>query len=259
MAKKGPSTLRGYQEYRCRDGVWRPPRSEGIGRVLAKAGYGSRQRAEAIVADGRVWIDGSVVQDPGQSVDRSHEILIDGKVLREVPRRYLVLHKPVGYDCQEMHGSWHWIGQFYPNDAIGIEPAGRLGAHGAGLLLLSNDQRWNTRIAGAADMERRYEVLVSGTVSDIELDVLRAGMNVPGQGMFKPRRLDVGVQRSENTLVTIAVRSDHARKVRAVFVALRHEVLSVVRTGLGPVSLDSLPSGHCRDLDLGELHGLARV
>ncbi len=243
-------------DYRCADGAWRPPRPEGLARVLAKAGYGARPRTEALIRSGRLTVDGKVERNPGRSVDREREVRLDGEILCEVTRRYLAVHKPAGVDCQYQTGAAVWLGELLPPDAIGLEPAGRLDARARGLLLVSNDLQWNTSVSRSSGLERGYEVRVSGLVTGMALDVIRAGMNLPGQGPFKPVKVDVLAESTHGTLIGVTVRGEHHRQVRAVFKLLRQDVLSVVRTGIGSVGLVGLATGQTRDLTPAEVYRL---
>jgi len=245
-----------YGAYRRPDGTWRPPRPEGLARVLAKAGYGARPRAEQLVRTGRVTVAGRAVRDPGQPVRPEDEIPLDGAPLREVARAYLVLHKPRGVDCQERHHSHRWVGDLLPGDLVGLEPAGRLDTRARGLLLVSNDLWWNARVAGSEALERRYEVVVRGQVNSIALELVRGGVSLPSQGMFRPQRVRVLLEDARQTVLEVVVRGGHHRQVRAVFTTLRHDVLSLSRTGLGPVDLGELVPGAHRALTATEVSRL---
>lgn len=255
---KKPGEKRRLRDYRCGDGTWRPPRTEGLARVLSKAGYGARPRAELLVRSGRISVDGQVELDPARPVDRDHELRLDEQLLCEAPRRYLALHKPRGVDCQERKHAGRWIGDYLPRDAVGLEPAGRLDTRARGLLLVSNDLGWNAAISGDPNLERRYEVVVSGQVSRMTLDVVSAGMNLPGQGNFRPQQVDLIVADEERSILRLQVRGGHHRQLRTVFTMLRHEVQSIVRTGLGPVDLVSLAPGAWRQLEARVIRQLAR-
>jgi 23S rRNA pseudouridine2605 synthase len=248
---------RRLRDYRCSDGSWRPPRAEGLARVLAKAGYGARPRTEALVRAGRIAVDGQVELDPSRPVERAHELCLDGALLREAPRRYLLLHKPAGVECQERAHAGSWVGDYLPDDAVGLEPAGRLDARARGLLLFSNDLGWNDEISSDRSLERRYEIVVRGAVSSMVLDVVRAGVSLPGQGVFRPQRVELLVAEEDRSTLRLHVRGGHHRQVRAVFTVLRHDVLSIVRWGLGAVDLATTPPGAWRDLDPEEIRQLA--
>jgi 23S rRNA pseudouridine2605 synthase len=226
--------------------------------VLAKAGYGARPRAEAIVREGRVRIDGRIVDDPGHPVEPTSEVVLDGARLREVDRHYFLLHKPRGVDCQERRHAGRWLGDLLPDTCVGLEPAGRLDTRARGLLLVSNDLWWNARVAENADLERRYEIVVRGTVRTLVLDLLRAGVTVPSQGTFRPESVRVAGESEQQTTLVIGVRGGHHRQVRAVLTSLRLEIVSLARTGLGPLDLERLAPGDFRELATAEIGQLAR-
>ncbi|HOX24828.1 MAG TPA: S4 domain-containing protein [Candidatus Krumholzibacteria bacterium] len=256
--RRRPAANPRLAEYRRPDGAWCPPRPEGLARILAKAGFGARPRTEALVRAGRLTVNGLVVRDPALAVEPGDEIRLDGEVLREAQRRYLILFKPPGTECQASRGC-RSVFDYLPASAVGLEPAGRLDARARGLLLFSNDQWWNTRVAENPDLERRYEVVVTGPMSPMELDVLRGGMNLPSQGPFKPLRVDVVAAANDRTSLLLVLRGGHHRQIRPVLTALRHEVLWVARTGIGPVTLHGLAPGQWRDLTALEIHRLARI
>ena len=245
-----------WAAYRDQEGLWRPPRVEGLARVLAKAGYGSRLRTEAIVRSGRVTIGGRVVRDPGHAVGPDSTVHLDGEVLREAERHYLALNKPGGLDCAQLHDPARWI--LPPEaDLAGLEPAGRLDMRARGLLLLSNDLWWNTQVSQNAALVRGFDVLIAGQVSSMELDVIRAGMTVSPHGHFKPLRAEVAAQQEAGTLVRVDVRGGHIRQVRAAFIALRRRVLGLARVQVGPVDLQGLTTGRHRSLNAAEMRAMA--
>ena len=239
-------------------GSWRPSRAEGLARVLAKAGYGARPRTEALVRSGRVAVNGEVELVPGRAVDPTCEIRLDGEILREASRQYLALHKPTGVDCQLRRYAGRWIGDYLPDDVPGLEPVGRLDTRSRGLLLVSNDLDWNTRVAQDRLLDRRYEITVSGRVTNLELDVICAGMNLPGQGRFKPLQMRILVADDDRSLVELSLRGgSHLRQARAVFNMLKHEIATIVCVGIGPVDLDRLNAGAIRQLSPSEIRRLA--
>ncbi|MEZ4388235.1 MAG: S4 domain-containing protein [Candidatus Krumholzibacteriia bacterium] len=257
MVKHTPARGQNDGAYRAADGRWRPPRPEGLARVLAKAGYGARPRAEALVRSGRVEVDGRAVTDPGVSVTLSSDIRLDGAPLREAPRRYLAVHKPAGVESQLGCGGLRALERLLPPDAVGLEPAGRLDARSAGLLLVSNDLRWNQHVCESENLERRYEVLVRGHMRSGVLDVVQAGISLPSQGAFRPDRVELLGREGEDVRLLVVLRGDHARKVRVAFASLRFDVVSLSRVGIGPVSLATVVRGRARDLTAEERHLLA--
>lgn len=245
-----------WPAYRQADGSWRPPRREGLARLLAKAGYGARPRTEALVRQGRLTVDGRVVRDPGHPVEPESAVRLDGEVLREAPRHYLAMHKPGGVECQPQGGSRNDVGRYLTADLIGLEAAGRVAARSRGLLLLSNDHWWNTLVCANDRLERGYEVLIDGQVGRAELDVICAGMHLPALGHVRADLAVVVGERPEGSVVRVSIRGGHDRQIRASFAAVRRQVLRQVRISLGPVTLHGLDGGQHRALNAAEIRAL---
>jgi 23S rRNA pseudouridine2605 synthase len=190
-------------------------------------------------------------------VGRDNEIRLDGEVLREAPRAYLAMNKPAGIDCQPRRQAGRWVGDYFPDTVPGLEPVGRLDRRSRGLLLVSNDLWWSTRITENHDLERRYEITVSRRVTGMELDVIRAGLNLPGQGFFRPLRVGILAEQDDQTRLQLTIRGGRLRQARAIFTMLRHEVTGIVSVGIGPVALERLSAGAIRELTPSEVRRLA--
>ena len=206
-----------------------------------------------MVRDGRVTIGGEVVTDPGHPVEPDDEVRLDGEILAEAPRLFLVVHKPIGFDCQPHGRDLRSVARLLPDDAVGLETAGRLDARTSGILLVSNDLRWNSHVAESGELERRYEVRVSGEVKPMLLDVLRGGISLPGGTPFRPEAIDDLGREGATTRLAIVLCGEHTRTIRAAFGSVRCEVESMTRTGFGPVSLGTLERGEWRELSDDEV------
>lgn len=257
MAKHPADRGSSRDGYRAADGRWRPPRPEGLARLLARAGYGARPRTEAMVRQGRLRVDGQVVTDPGLKITRESEVWLDEAPLCEAPRRYLALNKPPNCESQIDGTGWRGLAHLLPADAVGLEAAGRLDTRTGGLLLISNDQDWNRHASESSTLERCYEVEVSGQMNAMVLDVIEAGISLPNRGLFRPHRAELLAQEGNRARVLIALRGDHVRKVRAAFGSLLFEVIQLTRVSIGPVQLGTLPRGRHRDLTEDERQQLA--
>jgi 23S rRNA pseudouridine2605 synthase len=248
-----------WHAYRSSGGVWRPPRREGLARVLAKAGYGARPRALALVQAGRITVDGHVVRDGGHAVSPQSDIRLDGEILREAVRQYIVMNKPSGIACQQNTNYEHSVINYLPGDMVGLEPAGRLATRARGLVVMSNDLWWNTRVTQNRRLQRGYEVLVSARIGESEFGVLSAGMSLPGHGFFKADAVCLISEQEQGFLVSLKTTGGHDRHIRSAFKALRHEVVRLTRVSLGSVILDGLISGRFRTLSDQEVLSLAGV
>ncbi|MDD5718387.1 MAG: hypothetical protein PHQ53_01710 [Candidatus Krumholzibacteria bacterium] len=245
--------------YRRPDGTWRPPRQEGLARVLAKAGYGARPRTSAIICAGRITLAGQVVRDPGCAVGPDSVIHLDGEPLREAPRHFLALNKPTGFDCRTLRESERCIGGLLPPDLVGLEPAGRLDSRARGLLVLSNDLWWNSQVSENPDLPKCYDVLVAGSLTAMDLEEIGECLHRLSRRQNRIASFEVVAMLEQRSLVRLEVRGGHSRDIRGVFVAARHPVLRLVRTSLGPVDLQDLANGQHRRLTMTEIRSLIRL
>ncbi len=231
-----------------------PQRPQGLARRLAKSGHGTRSEAERIVRSGRVTVGGEVCTDPSRPVRPDDEVLVDGLPLDEVPHVYLALHKPVRVvTVPGDRGGRRLVADLLPRDVPGLNPAGRLDAATSGLLLVSNDMVWNDGAARGVGLEKEYRIRVSGRVSEIELGVITAGMQLPGLGYLRPELVQLVVQEQKQTTLRLVTMTGKVRQIRRLFGMLRHDVLELSRTRIGPISLADLPVGRWRPLLAAEI------
>lgn len=233
---------------------WVPGRPMGLSRALMKAGYGTRRWADEMVAAGRVRVGLDVVKDPLRMIEADAEVFLDNQPLIKVTLAYYAFHKPLRVVCREQDGPGRrLVADFLPADVIGLRTAGRLDARTSGLLLVSNDGAWITRVTGPEDCEHEFLVQVEGEVSDMQLTVIDAGIVLPGLGTFRPVAVSVQARESGRTMLSITLRGGQARQMRRMLSTLRHKVLMVRRVRLGGVRLGDLAPGGLRPLTAAEV------
>ncbi len=233
---------------------WVPGRPMGLSRALMKAGYGTRRWADAAVAAGRVRVGTVVVKDPLRMIAADAEVFLDNKPLLKVTLCYYAFHKPLRVVCRETDGPGRrLVADFLPGEIVGLRTAGRLDARTSGLLLVSNDGAWITRVTGPAGCEHEFMVQVEGEVSDVQLTVIDAGVVLQGLGAFRPVAVKVLGYESGRTMLSVTVLGGEARKMRRMLATLRHKVIMVRRVRLGDVRLGDLAPGGLRPLTAQEV------
>lgn len=239
---------------------WTPERPMGLSRALMKAGYGTRRWADEVVLAGRVRVGTSVVKDPLRMIDVGSEVFLDDKPLMKVTRCYYAFHKPLRVVCREEDGPGRrLVSDYFPSDPVGLRTAGRLDARTSGLLLVSNDGAWITRVTGPAGCEHEFMVRVEGEVSDIQLTVIDAGIVLPGLGTFRPVAVRVLSYEGGRTMLSITLHGGQSRQMRRMLATLRHKVTMVRRVRLGGVRLGDLAAGGLRPLTVEEIESFAPV
>jgi len=240
-----------------------PPEStedlRGLARTIAKAGYATRRQAEELVRSGRVYVDGRRVLDPGHGVRPDQDVLVDGRPLVEIARTYLAFHKPLHVATSPTAGHRvKLIGQYLPRDIPGLAAAGRLDAQTSGLLLVSNDSEWNAAAASGHGFDKEFLVVVAGDVSELQLGVVRAGVQLPKAGLVKPKSIELLSHGDGACELSLVLPGGKVRQIRSLFSALRLELTSVHRVRIGPVRLDKLAEGRWRPLSKAEVEAIRR-
>jgi 23S rRNA pseudouridine2605 synthase len=227
----------------------RPPREkksgERIAKVVSRAGLASRRDAEEWIAQGRVTVNGRVINSPALDVTENDVITVDGKPLppRERTRLFL-FHKPRG--LMTTHADPEGRPTVFDNLPEGLPrliSIGRLDFNTEGLLLLTNDGG----LARALELPdtgwlRRYRVRAHGEVTQAQLDELKRGVEVDG---VKYGPIDATLERDQgaNVWLVFAIREGKNREVRNVMAHLGLEVNRLIRVSYGPFQLAELAEG----------------
>jgi len=242
------------------ENLWVPPRPMGLARAIAKAGYATRAKAEDMVRSGRVKVAGKVNTDPATTVCADSDILLDEQPLLELLRRYFAFHKPLKViSTPSDPGGRRQIADFFPREIPGLMVAGRLDANTTGLMLVSNDSVWNDMAAGCSNLEKEYEIKVTGHITEMEIGIILAGMHLPSLGFMRPKSVLIREVADSYTQLHLVMTEGKNRQVRKVFNALRHDVITLCRTRIGSVKLGNLPEGKLRPLTREEVESIRLV
>ncbi|MEN8006303.1 MAG: pseudouridine synthase [Candidatus Krumholzibacteriota bacterium] len=236
---------------------WKPSRAMGLARALMKAGYGTRIQTSEMVVEGRITVDDEVIFDPNSMIDVGSLVCLDGEPLARLRPSYYAFNKPVRVVCSVSDGpERRLVAEFFPRNVPGLQTTGRLDGKTTGLLLISNDRRWNNLVTGSRCLEQEFRVQVEGELTEIEIGVMTAGVHLPNLGLFKPLSVKVVEILNNRTVVTMVVREGRIRQVRRMLSTLRHKVVFVRRTRIGEIRLGDLPSGGIRHLTAGEVRSV---
>ena len=229
-------------------------------KVLADAGVGSRRSCEALIAEGRVEVDGEVVRTQGRRVDPARAVVkVDGVRVATAPDQlYLALNKPKGVlSTMSDERGRPTVGDLVAQRSTRLFHVGRLDADTEGLLLLTNDGDLAHRLMHPSHgVEKTYLAEVSGAVGREELAALRRGVELD-DGPAKAVRVRVVAAGEGRTLLELVITEGRNRIVRRMCAAVGHPVQRLVRTAVGPVALGSLKPGRTRRLtatEVGELY-----
>ena len=234
---------------------------ERLQKVLARAGVASRRHSEALIAAGRVAVNGETVTEQGRTVDPDRDLVtLDGRPVGPPQEHvYLLLHKPRGYitTAADERGR-PTVLDLLPDRTSRVFPVGRLDLDSEGLLLLTNDGDLAQRLTHPRyGVEREYLADLEGVPTQEGLRSLRAGAEVAGRPAA-PRRLEVERARpgTDRFRVRITLTEGRKREVREIARSAGYPLLRLVRVRYGPLRLGRLPAGASRPLRQDEVRAL---
>jgi len=237
-------------------------RGERIQKVLAAAGVASRRDCEALVEEGRVKVNGVILDGLPAWVDAAKDrIMVDGQpIKREESLVYVMLFKPEGTVCtnEDPQGRRRAVDLVVHPSNARLFPVGRLEMNASGLLLLTNDGELANRLTHPRfEIHQTYEVTVSGRLEN-------QGVTRLSEGLFSPEKnargssagrsqLSLLGRDSVKTTLLMELRDSRNREIRMMMMRLGHPVRRLRRVGMGPLRLRGLSVGAWRELTSGEL------
>jgi pseudouridine synthase len=235
---------------------------ERIQKILAKAGIASRREAERMVIEGRVSVNGKIVEILGFKADPSKDhIKVDGRKLTHFEQKIiLLLNKPRGYlsTVKDPKGRPTVLG-LLKNVKWRIYPVGRLDFDAEGLLLLTNDGDLAHFLSHPRfSIPKTYLVKVAGVPEEKKLTRLKRGVMLE-DGKAKAVSCSLIRQREKNSWVRVVVTEGRNHLVKRIFSAIGHSVLKLKRIEYGPIQLGDLPFGQFRYLTSEEMEKLRKL
>lgn len=225
---------------------------------MAQMGIASRRKAEEIIAEGRVTINGAIAT-LGMKADPSKDhIKVDGKLLiRPEPKVYLMFNKPknVVTSLADPQGR-PTVKDYLTGIRYRVFPVGRLDFDSEGLLLLTNDGDFaNVVLHPSKKIPKTYVVKVKGTIADDKVQKLRQGVRLE-DGRTLPARVRFVRQSENNSWIEITITEGKKRQVRRMVEAVGHPALKLRRISIDGVKLSGLKIGEIRPLTDRELQSL---
>lgn len=229
-------------------------------KYLAEAGVGSRRACEALIASGRVTVNG-VQAGVGMSVEESDTVMLDGKPVRPEEERVVVLlYKPRGVvstsdDPQGRRTVQEFVKE-YPQRLFNV---GRLDLNSEGLLLMTNDGELSYRLTHPKFLvEKTYYAIVDGKLTASQIASLTNGVELE-DGMTAPAKVErVRPTQRGDTSFLITIHEGRNRQVRRMAEAVGHRVLRLKRERFGPFSLGDLKPGEGKRLTDEEIAAVWR-
>lgn len=233
---------------------------ERLQKVISRAGVTSRRKAEELIREGRVTVNGRVVTELGSKADlgRDH-IKVDGKLL-QAPKRsvYIALNKPRGVvtTVSDPEGR-PTVTQLVKSAGARVYPVGRLDYDSEGLLLLTNDGELANAIMSAKNhVEKTYVVKSNGALAEEQLSAFRTGITIEGR-RTRPARIRL-IRPGENPWYEVKLVEGRQNQIRKMFKHFGRLVEKLRRVKIGFLELGGLKPGQMRHLTPHEVERFRR-
>ncbi|OPX56859.1 16S rRNA pseudouridine516 synthase [Oceanospirillum multiglobuliferum] len=223
--------------------------SNRLDRFLSQTVSGlNRKAVRLLLAQGRVTVDGQIAREIHQSVDFFSQISLDGEILQANQAHYVMLHKPKGVVSATQDPEHRTVIDLLDHpDKHSLHIVGRLDLNSSGLLLLTNDGRWSSRLTDPEHkVEKRYQVTLENPVTEDYISAFAEGMYFPFEEITtRPAQLTL----INDYQVEVVLTEGRYHQIKRMFGRFRNPVLALHRVAIGSIQLDSgLAAGDSRDL-----------
>jgi 23S rRNA pseudouridine2605 synthase len=236
-------------------------REERLQKIIAAAGLTSRRKAELLILQGRVSVNGEVVSQLGTKADPTRDhIKVNGKLIHATSQKlYILLNKP----RQVISSVADPQGRVKVTDLVNIKgkiyPVGRLDYNTEGLILLTNDGDFSKMASSAGNhLPKVYQAKVRSQPDERDLERLRAGIQLKS-GVKLARCKIVELKEGNNSWYEVTLTQGKNRQIREMFEAIGHPVLKLRRTRIGFLTDKGLGVGQYRFLTPKEIARVFRL
>jgi 23S rRNA pseudouridine2605 synthase len=234
---------------------------ERLQKIIAGAGVTSRRKAEELILEGRVMVNGAVITELGSKADIEHDhIKVDGRLLHAPKHHvYLALNKPRNY-VTTVHDPERrpTVMDLIRGVKERVYPVGRLDYASEGLLLLTNDgELANVLTTAKSHVPKIYLVKVNGTLSSDQEEEFRTGVPLAGR-RTAPAGLKLS-RRAENPWYEVRLIEGRTNQIRNMFRHFGLLVEKLKRVRIGPLDLGTLEPGEFRHLSPREVQEFRRL
>ncbi|WP_375393808.1 pseudouridine synthase [uncultured Sphingomonas sp.] len=238
-----------------------PRDGDRIAKLLARAGIASRREVERMIAEGRIAIDGVVLDTPATVLTSLAGVTVDGNPVQAAePTRLFLYHKPAGLLVTERDPKGRpTIYEHLPDDLPRVVPVGRLDLATEGLLLLTTDGGFKRQLElPSTGVERAYRARAYGQVTQAQLEDLAEGVEIEG---IRYGSIDANIERrtGANVWIEMILTEGKNREVRRVLENLELQVSRLIRTRYGPFVLGELGPGEVGEVGEHDLAAFRRA
>lgn len=232
---------------------------ERLQKLISQAGITSRRKAEKLIVDGKVTVNGKKITELGSKADPAEDhIKVNGKLINPTleNRRdvYILVNKPKAYlSSVSDPENRKLVTDLAPKKLGRLFPVGRLDFNTEGLIILTNDGEFANLVSSTRKISKVYEVKVKGLPNTNAVNKLRRGLRLEDGFKTAPAQIKDLRGTEKNAWFEITLSEGHNQQIRKMFDAIGYSVVKLRRTRIGHVSDSNLPVGSSRDLTTEEI------
>ncbi|MBR3227993.1 MAG: rRNA pseudouridine synthase [Erysipelotrichaceae bacterium] len=233
---------------------------ERLQKIIAESGYCSRRKAEELITDGKVTVNGVKVTELGFRADTNDEIRVEGKLLKREEKVVYILNKPKGVISSASDERGRMTVVDLVDSRYRLYPLGRLDYDSSGLIILSNDGDLTQKMLHPKfNIDKVYEVTISGLIKDTEIERLEKGVYID---RYKTAPCEIRLLRTNDNKKTsfleVTIHEGKNRQIRKMFETLGYKVTRLNRIKEANIELGKLQPGEYRQLKPVEVVRLKR-
>ena len=228
-----------------------------INKLIAQSGYCSRRKADELIKNSKVCVNGTILLDLSYQVNDGDIVEVEGKKIRKKEEKvYIAINKPVGYTStvKDKFANKKVVDLIKSNTRV--YPVGRLDKDSHGLLILTNDGDLTYELTHPKfEHKKVYEVLVKGKPTKNKIQELKNGIILDGYKL-KKSNIEFIANVKDNIKYMVTIYEGRNRQIRRMVDYINHPVLDLKRVQIGNYKMDdNLKSGEYvllkrKDLDL---------
>ena len=234
---------------------------ERLQKLIAQAGIASRRKAEQLISNGEVTVNGEIITELGTKANpETDHIKVSGKLINPLLEKrenvYFLLNKPKGYlsSAADPEGRKLVI-DLIPSNVGKVHPVGRLDYNTEGLIILTNDGEFTNFVASSKKIPKVYDVKVKGLPNENAINKLRRGILLEDGFKTAPAEIKELNSTKKNGWYEVTLYEGHNQQIRKMFDAVGHSVVKLRRISIGHIADKLLPVGAFRQLLPQEVNG----
>ena len=231
---------------------------ERLQKLIAQAGITSRRKAEKLIVDGKVTVNGETITTLGSKADIDEDhIKVNGKLINPILEHkqdvYILFNKPKEVLSSISDPENRTLVTDFVKGYGRIFPVGRLDFNTEGLIILTNDGELANKISSTRSIPKVYKVKVKGIPTENALNRVRRGIRLDDGFKTSPAEIEKTHSTGNNDWFKVTLYEGHNQQIRKMFDAIGYSVTKLIRTQIGNITDAHLPIGEYRELTDAEV------